>query len=132
MITIPENEFKIKYVRSSGPGGQKVNKAATKAQLRWNIDDSQVLNEQQKKRIRKKLSSMITKNGDIILENEEERSQPQNKAAVIRRLHELIKQALKKEKKRIPTKKSKGIKKREREWRERHSEKKKLRQKIKY
>jgi len=108
MVKIPEQELKIKYVRSSGPGGQKVNKAATKAQLRWNIDESKVLTEEQKERIRKRLS--FTKEGDLILECEETRHQARNKEIVIQRLNDLINQTLKKKKKRIPTKPSKAAK----------------------
>jgi len=130
MVKIPEQELKIKYLRSSGPGGQKVNKAATKAQLRWNIDESKVLTEEQKERIRRRLS--FTKEGDLILECEETRHQARNKEIVIQRLNDLINQALKKKKKRIPTKPSKAAKEKRLEEKRRRSEIKKARQKIKY
>jgi ribosome-associated protein len=132
MIKIPENEFEIKFVRSSGPGGQKVNKTATKAQLRWNINKSQVFTEEQKERLHRSSIIRVTKEGDVFLESEETRSQPQNKKIVIQRLNELINQALKKKKKRIPTKPSRAARERRLEEKRRISEIKKSRQKIKY
>ena len=132
MILIPEKEIEIKFVRSSGPGGQNVNRRATKAQLRWNINESQTFNKEQKKQIYRQFPSLITKNGDIIIESQEERFQEQNKKTVIRRLNELINKALKKKKKRIQTKPSKAAKERRLKEKKRKSEIKKSRQKIKY
>lgn len=128
MIKIPENEFNIDFVCSSGPGGQNVNRRKTKAQLRWNINDSKVLTEEQKEQVRKRLSS--TKEGDLILKSEETRHQPRNKEIVIQRLNELIHQALKKKKKRKKTKPSKAAIERRIEEKKRQSEKKKSRQKY--
>lgn len=132
MRKIPENELGIKYVRSSGPGGQKVNKTSTKAQVRWNLDNSRILTEEQKSLARSRLENLLTKEGDIIIENDKTRSQPQNKEKAISRLNELVNQALKKKKKRIPTKPSKAAKEKRLEEKKRQSEKKKARQKIKY
>lgn len=131
MIKIPENEFEIKFVRSSGPGGQNVNKTATKAQVRWNLDNSQILIEEQKNLVRSRLKNLLTKEGSIIVENDETRHQPQNKTNAISRLNELVNQALKKKKKRIPTKPSKAAKERRLEEKKRVSEKKKSRQNSK-
>ena len=130
MVKIPEKEIEIKFIRSSGPGGQNVNRRATKVQLRWNLNQSQVLNEEQKENIRKRLS--ITKEEDLILESEETRYQARNKEIVIQRLNKLINQALKKRKKRIPTRPSRAARERRLKEKKRTSEKKKLRQKIKY
>lgn len=132
MIKIPENEFEIKFVRSSGPGGQKVNKTATKAQLRWNINKSQVLAEEQKERLHRSSIIRVAKEGDVFLESEKTRSQSQNKEIVIQRFNELVNQALKKKKKRIPTKPSRAARERRLEEKRRISEIKKSRQKIKY
>jgi len=129
-IIIPEREIKFKFARSSGPGGQNVNRRETKVQVRWNIDTSEILDEEQKKQLQNKLS--LTKEGDIIIESDETRYQPRNKEIAIRRLNELINRALKKEKKRYPTKPSKGAKERRLEEKKRKSEIKKSRQKIKY
>ena len=130
MVKIPENEIEIKFIRSSGPGGQNVNRRATKVQLRWNLNQSQILNEEQKERIRKRLP--ITKEEDLILESEETRYQARNKEIVIQRLNKLINQALKKRKKRVPTRPSRAARERRLKEKKQISEKKKLRQKIKY
>jgi ribosome-associated protein len=136
MMEIPENELEIKFVRSSGPGGQKVNKTSSKAQLRWNINDSKIFTGEEKERIQTYLHtrrpSLITKENDIIIECDEERHQPKNKEIAIWRLNELINRALKKEKKRFPTKPSRAAKERRLEEKKRKSEIKKARQKIKY
>lgn len=129
MITIPEKELKIKYVRSSGPGGQNVNRRATKAQLRWNIDESQILNDEQKER----LHSKFRKN-EIIIESDQTRYQLQNKKIVIQRLNNLVNQALKREKKRIlvePDKVAKKKKRIRRKEKEKRKQKKELRKPIK-
>lgn len=135
-IEIPENELKFAFIRSSGPGGQKVNKTATKVQVRWNIDNSNIFTEEQKENIRAYIlayhSSLITKENYIILDSEDTRYQPRNKEIVIQRLNKLINQTLKKKKKRIPTKPSKAAKERRLDEKHIQSEKKKSRQKINY
>lgn len=131
MIKIPKNEIKIKFIRSSGPGGQKVNKTATKTQVRWNLDNSQVLTEEQKSFMYSRLGNLLTKDGDIIIENDETRHQPQNKQKAIFRLNELINKALEKKKKRKKTKPSKAAVEKRLQEKKRKSEIKKSRQKIK-
>jgi len=130
MIKIPNNEIKIKFIRSSGPGGQNVNRRATKAQLCWNINDSTTLTDRQKELLRKHLS--FTNKGDIIIESDKTRYQRRNKELVIIQLNNLINKALKKRKKRISTKPSKAVKEKRLEEKRQHSEKKKARQRIKY
>ncbi len=132
MIKIPESELEIKFARSSGPGGQNVNRRETKVQVRWNIYNSKFLDEEQKELIRERLRNQVTKEGDIIVESDETRYQPQNKEIAIWRLNELVNRALKKEKKRFPTKPGRAAKERRLEEKKRKSEIKKSRQKIKY
>ena len=91
MIKIPENELEIDFVCSYGPDEQNVNRRKTKAQLRWNINKSKVLTDEQKKQICKQLS--VTKEGDIILESEDTRYQARNKEIAIQRFNELISKA---------------------------------------
>lgn len=128
MIKIPEDEIKIKFIRSSGPGGQNVNRRATKVQIHWNIVKSKVLTEKQRFLICKNLKNLITKTGEIIIEDETTRSQAQNREIAIEKLHKIINNALKKKKKRIPTKPSKKVKERILEAKKKHSQKKKERQ----
>lgn len=128
-IIIPENEYVIDFTRSSGHGGQNVNKVATRAQLRFNIGLSSVLTEEQKIKIREALAHRITKNDELILESQAERSQWQNRKIVIEKLHRLINEALEPEKTRIPTKPTKGSKERRIQEKKHRGEVKDLRNK---
>ena len=103
-----ENELVIDFVRSSGKGGQSVNKLSTKAQLHWNVKNSNYFSLEEKKKIKFFLKNRLTKEDDIILESQKERSQIQNKEIVLTRLKNLIKIALTPAKKRVPTKPTKG------------------------
>ena len=97
-MLIPENELEIKFVRSSGPGGQNVNRRETKVQVRWNINKSQIFTEEQKEQIRERLKGKITKENDIIVESNKTRYQLKNKETAVWQLNELVNRALKKEK----------------------------------
>ncbi|HDQ22813.1 MAG TPA: aminoacyl-tRNA hydrolase [Candidatus Uhrbacteria bacterium] len=132
MISIPENEIEITFSRSRGKGGQKVNKTSTKATLRWDIYNSQVLTPEEKYKILHKLHNRITEKGELVLWSQSERSQSQNKEAVIARLNDLVNQTLIPEKVRIKTKPTKSSKERRIKSKKRISEKKKLRRKIDY
>lgn len=100
---VPESEIQLDFVRSSGPGGQNVNKVSSKAQLRWNVGGSHVFNDEQKAAIRVRAGKNLNTQDEIVLSAESERSQSQNKEAVIRRLQELVRVALAPKKKRKPT-----------------------------
>ncbi len=110
MFWIPEDEIHIDFVRSSGAGGQNVNKTATKAQLRFRIGDSRVFFDEQKQRIRKVLYNRLNNNDEIIPSSSAERSQAQNKASVIKRFYALLKHALVIPKRRKATKPSRASK----------------------
>lgn len=102
-------EFKFKGIRSSGSGGQHVNKVASKIELSFQVLESSVLTEAQKKTIVEKLKSRLTKEGLLILQCGESRSQHQNKSLIIKRAVSLLNAALKKDKKRIKTKVPKAV-----------------------
>ncbi|WP_313112836.1 alternative ribosome rescue aminoacyl-tRNA hydrolase ArfB [Aequorivita sediminis] len=102
------SELAFKAIRSSGPGGQHVNKTASKVEVTFDLENSQALSETEKERLRLKLSSKITTEGLIILQCGETRSQHKNKAIVIERLIDLLKTNLKVAKKRKKTKPSKS------------------------
>lgn len=101
-------ELNFKAIRSSGPGGQHVNKTASKVEVTFDLENSQALSETEKERLRTKLSSKITADGIIMLQCGETRSQHRNKAIVIERLMDLLKKNLKVAKKRKKTKPSRG------------------------
>tara|TARA_R100000306_G_scaffold41750_1_gene40512 strand:- start:344 stop:751 length:408 start_codon:yes stop_codon:yes gene_type:complete len=102
------NELQFKAVRSSGPGGQHVNKTASKVELRFNLAASQAFSDSEKARLLRKLEGKLTANGELILHASESRSQHRNKVLVIERLLELVKDSLRVRKKRKKTKPSKG------------------------
>ena len=105
---IPELRFKA--VRSSGAGGQNVNKVASKVELSFSIEDSQVLNQAQKDRLKQKLQSRLTKNNELLLYSDSSRSQHKNKELVIARFLSLIEEGLKERPVRKPTKVPKSSK----------------------
>lgn len=89
--------------RSSGPGGQNVNKVNTRVELHFHINNSKFLSDNEKNKISHKLNNRINKDGELILVSQTERSQFKNKEDVIKRFHSLIENALKPTKKRIHT-----------------------------
>lgn len=102
------SELNFKAVRSSGPGGQHVNKTASKVEVSFDLHASEALSETEKDRLRSKISSKITSEGIINLQCGETRSQHRNKAIVIERFVELLQKNLKVAKPRKKTKPSKG------------------------
>lgn len=109
-ITIPGHELQITASRSSGPGGQKINKSSTKILVRWNVKNTSVLDDEQKARVIANLQSQITNDGDLIVSSEVSRSQYQNREMALMHLAEKIQKALFIPKKRKPTKISRAVK----------------------
>ncbi len=101
-------ELNFKATRSSGAGGQHVNKTASKVEVTFSINNSNALSEKEKKLLLVKLKTRITSKGNIILQSGKTRSQHKNKAIVIKRLIDLIEQSLVKSKLRKKTKPSKN------------------------
>jgi ribosome-associated protein len=121
------DEFEFKTSRSSGPGGQHVNKTETRVTLRFNVLDSKYLSPDQKERILEKLSGQINSEGELLIHTEETRSQVKNKEICVLKFYELLSNALKKVKKRIPTKPSKAVVKKRMEDKRKISERKERR-----
>lgn len=101
-----ENEFNINASKSSGPGGQNVNKVSTKIELRFKISDSILLSDEEKEIINQKLRTRINNEGELLLISQSERSQLQNKELAIEKFYALIEKALLPVRKRKPTKPS--------------------------
>jgi len=97
------SELSFNTTRSSGPGGQHVNKVSSKVELRFHIDSSVLLSEEEKLLIHKKLKNRVNNEGELILTSQSGRSQVKNKEEVINRFYELLEMALKPRKKRIKT-----------------------------
>lgn len=124
------SEVVLTYSRSSGKGGQNVNKVSTKAELAFSIDSSACLDEEQKKIISEKLYRRINEEGFIKLQSSEARSQLGNKELVLKKFKTLIEKSLHKPVKRIATKLPKSVKEERLTNKRKTSELKKLRQKI--
>ena len=104
------SELNFKAIRSSGAGGQHVNKTSSKVELTFNLKDSLVFDENQKALLTSKLESRLTKDYTLILQCDESRSQHKNKALVTERFLDIIKQGLIIPKKRKQTKIPKSVK----------------------
>lgn len=121
---IIQTEIQYKAVRSSGAGGQNVNKVATKVQIQFFVEQSNGLTTDEKTTLTEKLSNRITKEGFIKVECGETRSQLKNKELCTQRLFMLLENALKKDKKRIATKIPKSVIKKRLEDKQRIADKK--------
>ena len=111
-IEIADWEISENFVRSSGPGGQNVNKVSTAVELRFEAERSPALPPAVKTRLRKLAGRRWTKEGAIVLQVEDTRSQARNREIARERLIELIRAALVKPKRRISTKPTFGSQKR--------------------
>ena len=118
------NELLFSASRSSGPGGQNVNKVNTKITLKWDVARSQIINQEQKNFLLKKFSAGLTKDGVLILTAQDNRSQIKNKEKAISKLGKWLEAAFKPKKTRKATKPNKAAQKKRRENKQKHSEKK--------
>jgi ribosome-associated protein len=125
-LSVPTRELEITYVRSSGPGGQNVNKVNSKAQVRWNITEADIPVEA-KLLLMEKLASRLGRDGSIVVACDEYRDQPRNREACIEKLQAIVDEALFKPKKRKKTKPTYGSRIRNAESKKRHSDKKRMR-----
>ena len=105
-IAIPLREVELSYARSGGPGGQNVNKVASKAVLRFDVRTSPSLPEPARQRALTRLASRLTRDGALVLSSDAHRDQPRNRAAVLERLRTLLAEAVAVPKRRRPTKPS--------------------------
>jgi ribosome-associated protein len=127
-VSVPEEELEVQFARSGGPGGQHANTSSTKVELRFDVDGSRALSEGQKARIRSRLGNRITKDGVLVLQSSEYRSQTRNREAVLARFANLLGDALRPTKQRKKTRPSRASKERRLEAKRRTGQKKALRQ----
>lgn len=128
-IALLGSEIKFQTSRSSGPGGQNVNKTNTKVILRFDIPNSFVLAPEEKEILLTKLAARLTSDGELIVASQDKRSQLQNKEDAMAKFEKLIEKAFEKKKPRKATKPSKTAVQKRIQNKKLHSDKKKWRQK---
>lgn len=126
-LQIDERELQIDFIRSSGPGGQNVNKVATAVQLRFDVNNS-ALPEEVKARLIHLAGKRITNEGVLLIEAKRFRTQEQNREDAIQRFVELVRKSLVKPKARKKTKPTAAAKAQRLKEKKRKGEIKKLRQ----
>ena len=122
-------EFIFKAIRSSGAGGQHVNKVSSKVVLSFDIPNSEGLNAREKRLLRKSLASRLTSSETFIIACDDSKSQIQNKNKVIERFFNIINKGLIVPKRRIATKPTKGSVKRSKDNKQKRSQVKSMRKK---
>jgi ribosome-associated protein len=124
-ISIPDSELDFSFVRSSGPGGQAVNKVSSKAQLRWNFASSAALPWDVRQRFREKFQNRLTVLGELVISSDSQRDRLQNQAECLEKLKAMILLVAVPPKPRKKTKPSYGSKQRGLADKKRQGEKKK-------
>jgi ribosome-associated protein len=126
-LDIDESELDYEFARSSGPGGQNVNKVETKVTLKFDVGASRSLTEPQQARIAEALASRITRDGVLRVTSQRHRTREANRHAAIARFIELVDDALEERTPRKPTKVSQAAKRRRIEGKKRRGQVKRLR-----
>ncbi|HEY1774374.1 MAG TPA: alternative ribosome rescue aminoacyl-tRNA hydrolase ArfB [Gammaproteobacteria bacterium] len=126
-LMLDATEFEFSFVRSSGPGGQNVNKVASAVELRWDLRRSVYLPMGVRLRLEALAGSRATDDGVLIIHAQRHRTQERNRADAMERLQALVEQALYPPKPRKKTKPTKGSKRRRLDSKTRQGDKKRLR-----
>ena len=107
-VRIPVSELELRAITGSGPGGQHVNRSATRVALRWNVRTTKALTDEQRTRVSAKLASRLDGEGALRIVAGEFRSQQQNRRAALERLVAIVERALIVHKARKATKPTRG------------------------
>lgn len=128
-LTIQDSEIELTYTRSSGPGGQNVNKVNSKAVLRWNLFGSTCVRPEVRARLVDRLGERLTRAGEIVIASDRMRDQGRNRQDCLERFKNLLRRALEVPKARTATRPSRSAKKKRREDKSLHALKKRNRRK---
>ena len=129
-LWIDGDDLRFEFARSSGPGGQNVNKVETKVRLLFDLQGSRSLSSKQRSRVEERLATRITKAGVLHVSSQRHRSREANRRATIERFVELLADALEEEEPRLPTRVPKTQRRRRLDSKRRRSQKKALRAKL--
>lgn len=129
-ICIRESELKLDFIRSSGPGGQNVNKVATAVQLRYDVFRSPSLPEPVRQRLVRIAGKRVSKEGVLLIDARRFRTQERNRQDAVERLVQWIRRASERPKKRIKTQPTSGSRERRLEGKRQRSETKRLRKPV--
>lgn len=127
-VAIPRSELDVRVSRSSGAGGQHVNKTSSRVEIFWNVSSSRAVSDDERARLLSKLGSKLTTEGSIRVVASDMRSQSRNRELAEERLAELVRRALVIPRKRRPTKPTKASKEARLDEKKRRSSKKRDRQ----
>ena len=126
-ILIPRRELEMRATRSSGAGGQHVNKTSSRIELEWNVRSSSAIDDEQKERIARRLASRLTEDGTLRIVASDTRSQLRNREAAEKRLAETVRKGLIVPKKRKPTRRPRAANEARLDEKKKHSERKRER-----
>jgi ribosome-associated protein len=129
-LSIPRNELRFRFSRSSGPGGQHVQKSDTRVELLYDVAGSPSLSDAQRALVFERLAGYIGADGMLRVVSQSERSQWRNRREVTQRFQELMRAALKQRRKRRPTRPSRAAKERRLREKRRRSQTKELRRDV--
>jgi ribosome-associated protein len=127
VLSIPRTELDVRVSRSSGAGGQHVNKTSSRVEIFWNVVGSRAITEEQRGRLQEKLASRLTTEGSIRVVASDMRSQSRNRELAEERLADLVRRALIVPRKRRATKPTRAAKEARLDSKKRHSTKKRNR-----